>query len=306
MRLRQVVAVVDSSDAGSQVAWRAARLAWSQGAALRLLALLDVPDRHPAARHGPSAPPVQARVALCRLADVIAASTGLHAQVAVGLDGDGDMALHHHLRDASLVVLPGAAAGSRRAGWWRGCLAERVLRATGAPVFLVRRPAGVAHRCALVAAGPDIAGVAPLLRAARWFCRPEALLACHVLDPAIARHLHAADLAPLQVQSWLETAVRRAERALGEQLAQAGMHAGQARVEQGDALGCLLREQQRRGASLLVVGKPRRGHWADLLRPALGRRLAERTACDMLWLPWPEPSVHAARQRLGWLDAAAP
>lgn len=305
MRLRQVVAVVDSSDAGSHAAWRAARLAWSQGARLRLLALLDVPDRHPAARHGPSAPPVQARVALCRLADAIDASMGVRAEVVVGLEGDGDAALRRHLHGASVVVLPGAAALPHRAGWWRGGLAERVLRETGAPVFLVRRPAGVAHRCAVVAAGPDIAGVAPLLSAARWFCRPEALLACHVLDPAISRHLHAADLAPLQVQSWLETAARRAERALGEQLAQAGLHAGQAQVVQGDALACLLRAQQRHGASLLVVGKPRRGHWADLLRPALGRRLAERTACDMLWLPWPEPSVHAARQRLGWLDAAA-
>lgn len=304
MQLRQIVAVVDASAAGVQAGWRAARLAWAHGATLSLVAPMALPDRHPVSRHGPSAPPVRMREALSDLAGTMAAAIGIRPAVAVDLEGEGGALLQRQVRTASLVVVPASAGPAGATAWWHGSLAERLLREAGAPVLLVRRPAGTAHRSALVATGPDEAG--PLLRAAGWLCRPDAVLACHVLDPAIQRHLHAADLPLHTVQSWVETAKRRAELALGQQLVQAGLQAGQALVLQGPALARLLHAQHSRAASLLVVGKPRRSRWADLLRPALARQLAARVACDVLWLPDPLPSAELARQRMRRVDAPVP
>lgn len=305
MQLRHIVAVVDASAASEQAAWRAARLAWAHGATLTLVAPMALPDRHPASRHGPSAPPVRMRAALDDLAGSIAAAIGVQATVAVDVQGEGGALLRRHVQRANLVVVA-ASAPAGVAGWWRGSLAERLLREAGVPVLVVRRPAGTAHRRALVAMGLDADAAGPLLRAAGWFCRPDGVLACHVLDPAIQRHLQAADLPQHTVQAWLETAGLRAQRALGEQLLRAGLQAEQALVLQGRALARLLQAGHNRGASLLVVGKPRRGRWADLLRPSLAQRLATQASCDVLWLPTPAPSAQAARQRLALLDAAAP
>nr|WP_145545529.1 universal stress protein [Variovorax boronicumulans] len=305
MQLRQILAVVDASAAGVQAGWRAARLAWAHGATLSLVAPVALPDRHPASRHGPSAPPVRMRAALADLAGSMAAAIGIRPAVAVDLEGEGGALLRQQVRTASLVVVPASAGPAGAARWWQDNLAERLLREAGVPVLLVRRPAGTAHRCALVATGPDAGAAAPLLHAASWLCRPSAVIACHVLDPTIQRHLHAADLPVATVQSWMETARRRAELALGEQLVQAGLPAGQALVLQGPALARLLHAQHSRAASLLVVGKPRRSRWADLLRPALARQLAARVASDVLWLPTPEPGARAARARLDAAQGAA-
>ncbi|WP_326541896.1 universal stress protein [Pseudorhodoferax sp.] len=304
MQLRQIVAVVDASPAGVQAAWRAARLAWAHGATLSLVAPMALPDRHPASRHGPSAPPVRMRAALADLAGAMVAAIGIQPAVAVDLDAGA--LLQRQLRTADLLVVPAAAARAGTAAWWHGSLAERLLRETGVPVLIVRRPAGTAYRSALVATGLDAEMASPLLRAARRLCRPDGVLACHVLDPAIQHHLHAADLPLSTVQSWMETATRRAELALGQQLVQAGMQAEQALVLQGPALVRLLHAQHSRGPSLVVVGKPRRKPWADLLKPALARQLAARVACDVLWLAAPLPGAQVARQRLGRTDAAPP
>lgn len=301
MGLRHVLAVVDQSPTGIHAAWRAARVAWSQGATLHLLTLLDLPSRHPSARHGATAPPVRARADLEHLAGHIAAAVGLRPQVSVGL-GEGAPALLLRLaRDAGLVVVPGTVAPSG----YRG-LAARIVREAGVPVFLVRRPSGAVHRGALVVAQPRDAALAPLLRAALWFCRADAVLACQVLDPAVERDLQAADMPLPAIQAWLETAANRATLALRAQLAQAGMAAAGARVLRGQALPRLLAEQQRSGATLLVVHKPRRSWWADLLRPVLGQRLADGVDCDVLWMPLPAASAQAARQRLGLLQTGAP
>ncbi|CAN7669026.1 universal stress protein [Pseudorhodoferax sp. LjRoot39] len=305
MQLRQILAVVDASAAGVQAGWRAARLAWAHGATLSLVAPVVLPDRHPASRHGPSAPPVRMREALSDLAGSMAAAIGVRPKVAVDLEGEGGALLHKQARAASLVVLPASAGPAGAPAWWQGNLAERLLREAGVPVLLVRRPAGTAHRSALVATGLDAEAAGPLLHAAGWLCRPDGVMACHVLDPAIQRHLHAADLPVASVQSWMETARRRAELALGRQLAQAGLPAGQALVLQGPALARLLHAQHSRAASLLVVGKPRRSRWADLLRPALARQLAARAASDVLWLPTPEPGARVARARLDGAQGAA-
>ncbi|KQP44630.1 universal stress protein [Pseudorhodoferax sp. Leaf274] len=306
MQLRHIVAVVDSSAASVQAAWRAARLAWAHGAALSLVAPMAVPGRHPSARHGPSAPPVRMRAALADMADTMAAAIGIRPAVAVDLEGEDGAVLRRHAQVADLVVVPAALAPGGPAPWWRGSLAGRLLHEAGVAVLIARRPPGTAHRCALVATGLDAEAAGLLLRAAGWLCQPRAVLACHVLDPAIQRHLHAADLPLPAVQSWLETATRRAELALGEQLVRAGLPAGQAMVLRGPAPARLLQALQSRGASLLVVGKPRRGPWAERWRPSLAQRLAAATRCDVLWLPTPPTSAQAARQRLGWLDAAAP
>ena len=306
MQLRQILAVVDASAAGVQAGWRAARLAWAHGATLSLVAPVALPDRHPASRHGPSAPPVRMRAALSDLAGSMAAAIGVRPKVAVDLEGEGGALLHKQARAASLVVVPASAGPAGATAWWQGNLAERLLREAGVPVLLVRRPAGTAHRSALVATGLDAEAAGPLLHAAGWLCRPDGVLACHVLDPTIQRHLHAADLPLSTVASWMETAARRAELVLGQQLVQAGLQAGQALVLQGPALARLLHAQHSRAASLLVVGKPRRSRWADLLRPALARQLAARVACDVLWLPDPLPSAELARQRMRRVDAPVP
>ena len=74
MVLRQILAVVDFSVPGIHAAWRAARLAWSHGAELRLITLVEPLDSHPASRFGPGAPPVRAHADLSFLAEEIGAA----------------------------------------------------------------------------------------------------------------------------------------------------------------------------------------------------------------------------------------
>lgn len=297
MGLRHVLAIVDHHPSGVHAAWRAARVAWAQGATLHLLTLLDVRVRHPSDRHGITAPPVQARVELERVAAQIAEAMGLHPAITVALADEADEVLRRLAREASLVVLPGTAAVAQRRG-----LAARVLREAGVPVLLTRRPPGAAHRLALVVAPQGDTAIAPLLRAAQWFCRPDAVLACQMLDTAIERDLQSADLSVAAIQAWVETATHRATQALRDKLVQAGLPGAAARVLRGQALARLLAEQRRSGATLMVLPRPRRAWWADLLAPDLSQRLTEGVACDVLWMPVPAATAPAARWRLAALQ----
>lgn len=303
MLLRHVLAVVDFSVPGLHAAWRAARLAWAHDADLRLVALVAASDRRPASRFGPSAPPVRAHSDLSFLAEEIVHTLGVRTAVSVGAGGDAWEALCIQARMADLAVLPDATARLRMNGWWHSGLAEQLLRTTGVPVLVARRPSGVVHRRALVAADPDSKAVPALLQAARWFCGEEGIRACHVMGPEVERHLHAADLPLPAVNAWLETAGARARAALSRQLAQAGLHGAQAVVLHGERIARLTLEQERSGASLLVLDKARQPWWVDLFLRAPARRLADRVRCDVLWVPSPWRSAQSARRRL---DAPRP
>ena len=220
MLLHHVLAVVDFSVPGLHAAWRAARLAWAHDADLRLVALVAASDRRPASRFGPSAPPVRAHSDLSFLAEEIVHTLGVRTAVSVGAGGDAWEALCIQARMADLAVLPDATARLRMNGWWHSGLAEQLLRTTGVPVLVARRPSGVVHRRALVAADPDSKAVPALLQAARWFCGEEGIRACHVMGPEVERHLHAADLPLPAINAWLETAGARARAALSRQLIQ--------------------------------------------------------------------------------------
>jgi len=299
MVLRQILAVVDFSVPGIHAAWRAARLAWSHGAELRLITLVEPLDSHPASRFGPGAPPVRAHADLSFLVEEIGAALGVRTAVSVGAGTDAQEALHRAARAADLVVVPAEAAVPGLRGRLQGAWAERLLRAAGVPVLICRRPSGVPYRHALVAFDPAEQRTAPaLLHMARWFCEEHEISACHVMSTDTERHLHAADLPLPAVQAWLETARVRAQVAVSEQLAHAGLPRARGVVVHGEPVSRLALEQARTEASLLVVGKPRRAWWVDLLRPGLARRLAQRVRCDVLWVPSPGRSAPVARQRL--------
>lgn len=306
MALHRVLAFVDVSPSSRpHAAWRAARLAWAQGAELHLLSRVCLPDGHPSSRHGSSAPPVRARALLADLARQMQQTLGIVPAITVLTDRDPPAWLDRVLQASALVVLDDAGTP---AGCWRGrrlAMAGKVLREVGVPVFIARRAPGAAHRLALAVVGPDTASADVVLQATRWFCAPEAIVACQVLDPGVRRHLLAADLPLPAVQAWTDTARARAEKALALHLVRHDLDAAQARVLAGPPLEGLAAEQQRTGASLMVLGRPRRTRWQDLLRPGLAQRLAQRVRCDLLWLPTPVPTALAARDRLAGLRSSA-
>ena len=297
MRLRQILAVVDFSPNGIHAGWRAARVAWAHTAELCLTTPAQIAGAC-------AAPPVGSRSDLSFFAEEIAATIGIQPKLAASNEEDAIAAILRHARSSDLIVVSGELARHRPLrSWYLGCLAEQILRDTSVPVLITHRPSGVVYRRGMVVIEPQTEGVGCLLKAARWFCEPQGLRACQVLDSATRRHLLAADLPPATVHAQLERDALRATAGIAKQLAQAGMPAVQAKVLHGDPLTELVAEQHRGEASLVVIAKPQRSWWADVLQPALARRLIDRLNCDVLWLPTPIPSRVVARHRLERVNA---
>lgn len=288
MQLRHVLAVVDfSTDAGINAAWKAAHLAWAHGAELCLMACVQVPDRAPASRFGPTAPPARARADLLHLATDIRRALSLCPAVVVGVGAQGEEVLGACARRADLVVVP----DDRK-------LAERLVSGHGATVLRVRLPHSSSHRSAMVIHEPDGASLASLLGAAQWLCKPDGVHALALMDRRRMQQLRTTDQPLSSIHALGQTAHRHALEGLQAQLTRAGLRRDQGSVLPAGCAAGLAKEQVRRAASVIVLGGRRQPPWMAFLWPGLARQLVERVTCDALLLPARMASAKEARWSL--------
>lgn len=292
---RQVLVLTDLSMPGIHAAWRAARIAREQGAALQLAAWAPA---------GTAAGSVDMAVwqrgtrrALRQLAQDIGQALRLPVSLAPGRPGDKAAWLAAARASELVVMAPGAM---QRPAWrpWVRDTASEVLLVARAPVLLVRRPAGLQYRQTIAAISGTEAAV-QLLTHARQVA-PRAAVEVVQVQPLGGR-TRVSDLGLESLAQARRMTQAEAQRMLESSAQQAGLRRSRVQVAQGSPSRHLLDRLRKSGASLLVMGPGRMGLASRL--PGLGtmrRQLWAHWDGDLLCMP-PEiqaRSAPAARQRL--------
>lgn len=202
---------------------------------------------------------------------------------------------------ADLLVLGWPASGPR--DWLRGgALPQRLLRHLPCPLLVVRQAAEQAYRRLLVAVdvAPPTATAATSLRLAEAAAAlaPEAQLELfHAIGTRDEARLRAAEASYRSVLAYRETLYRHAQQHLLRLSDSLGARRNRLMytLGRGDPACQALVQQEYGGAELIVVGKPPRAAWAELLLGSTAARLLGRARCDLLvWPEQPAPQPAAA------------
>jgi nucleotide-binding universal stress UspA family protein len=277
-----VIAFVDPGREAANAAWRAALVARDRGLDLHLIGMLPL-----------HANLVEASRTARLLADEVRARLDLDvsAQAIAGtLDREGVEAA----RRASLVVVPPV-----RSPWpWSfGSHALRMLRRSGRPVLLARRPAQASYRSVLAAVELEL-DACSLIAAAHALSRDPSMKVLHVLDTAHEETLRLADVPVGTIREQRERDAARASRVLTDLIAAAGA-AGDAQpvVSFGPVDRAVVAREFADRADLLVVGKRPRHALVDALLGGATQVLLRKARADVLVLPMP-PRAPAASWQL--------
>lgn len=271
-----VLVLLDGTAAAVNAAWRGALVARDRGLALHLLTLLPVPQ-----------PPAAALAGSEALAAELRQHFGLavSAQVLPGsLPCEGVQAARH----AALLVLP--AAGDRPFGrWLEATRVLRLLRRSGRPLLVVRRPAVASYRGVLVAVALDT-GTERLVAAARLLSRDPRMQVLHVLPTDHEETLRLADVPEPVIQRERGRNADAARELLARRVSAAGADrdGAQAVIAFGHLASRVLERAEAHRTELVVLGKRLRPGWAEWLRSSLVRRLLADGEADLLVLPWGE------------------
>lgn len=276
-----VIAFVDPRPEAANAAWRAALVARDRGLPLHLIGLqplhANLVDASRTARA--LAEEVRGRIDL----DVTARS------VAGTLDREGVEAA----RQASLIVLPPAQPGLFQP--FRSP-ALRMLRRSGRPVLLARRPAQASYRSVMAAVELEL-DACSLIAAAHALSRDPNMKVLHVLDTAHEEALRLADVPVRKIQEQRERDAARARRVLADLIASAGA-ADDAHpvISFGDAEPALVAREFASRSDLLVVGKRPRHALVDTLLGGVAQTLLRKARADVLVLPMPPRAPAASWQ----------
>ena len=278
MHLNTIVAITDFSAAAEHALDRAALVAASHQARLRILYGADTPNPGLADPHA----------RLEQRARQLARRHGI-AVIALAAEADGAGGVARQaLRaaaDADLLVLD-----RRTPSGWRHLLCStvlaRILRASPCPVLVVQRAAQGAYRRTLVAVDFSDASAA-LVRYAGGL-QAEALLELyHAIDTRDEARLRSAE-ASMQALKAYRTQMR--ERAQHRMLPLAtAHHARRNRVAMtigaGDPARQLAVQHEATGADLIAVGHARRPALFEWLTGSVAGRLLGGVDCDVLVFP---------------------
>jgi len=279
--LHHILAVMDLSVPGEHAAWRAARIAQANGAAVHLLQRLDGLDRRPVSRFGPSSPLARSRADLSHLAREIEHALAIKVTHAVCAD-DGPARTREAAAKADLVVMP-RARPMRWSELLQGGRAAQVLRECAVAVLITRLRPSQNYRKVL--AGVDLSEDAQRVLALSARLSPfgsvEALHAMSradedglVPEPAVGRADGLGDKALERARSAVQTLAHRA-----------GVKVSVSAVRGQDSSGPLLQRQGETGANLLALCKTPRAWWADLALGSAAQRALAQAPCDVLWVP---------------------
>lgn len=233
----------------------------------------------------------------------LAHGLGLPLRVLDAAGGDARRALADIAPPPALLVMP-HLRGNPLAECVFGAAAERIFRRVFTPTLVVRQPARAAYERVLVPAKLE-ASAAVLVAAARCLSRNARISVLHVMG---TQEEHTLRLAHAPQQALRAQRARRstaAWEAMNRFIAAAG--AGDravARIVFGYAPARVLEAACASRAQLVVLGKPRRGVFSEMLRDGVSQRLLSDAGADVLLVPLredaraqghPAPAACAAR-----------
>lgn len=224
-----------------------------------------------------------AGTALERTARELAAGFGIDVHTSTVM-GDPLREAVRMSREAELVVI-----GSGRANTLRervlGTQAERLIRLSGTPVLVVKRPANAGYRRVLVPVdlGPD-GGAA--LAAAAALTRDTRIEVFHALRTREEVTMRAADVPEAALRRYRQRAMDRARARVMELIRSVGAARlqGVPSIGVGDASFMVLARAQAMRADLVVIGKRRRGLLADFFLGSVTQRVLANSRADVLVL----------------------
>jgi nucleotide-binding universal stress UspA family protein len=288
-RMSNILVATDLSGPARQAADRAARLARSSGAQLRLVHALDagvVAQLQQLLGLGSAlehALVEQTRNELRSLADELAAERNVVIEPAL-LQG---AVVDEIIRDAQANHADLVVLGARGTGFLRrlllGSTAERLLRKSTLPMLVVKQRAHEAYRRVLVAVDFS-AWSAPLVDLARRVAPRADLVLLSAYGVPFEGKLRYASVPDATIKTYREQARRAAEQQLHALAAGAGLTPGQwaPSLPHADASLAIVRAELEQACDLIVIGKHGRNMVDEMLLGSVTSHVLAESAGDVL------------------------
>jgi nucleotide-binding universal stress UspA family protein len=282
--MQKIVAATDFSLNATHAVRRAALVASSAPATLELLHVL--PERASWMRAlGTSEDEIalleRAEAQLRSVAQLVRATTDVtaHARIARGRRKD---AIENAARGAGLLVVGGARSPMLAVAG----LGHRLIRRTGLPVLIVRKPP--AHRYGRVLVAVDLATAPEKAIAVARVVAPGARVdIVHAYRGAFEGRLQYAGASDAAVERHRHDARRDAVFRLSDLLStqDAAAHVATAHVVHGHPVSEVLEKERQLGAGLVVVSRPARSLLGEIFLPSVTSALLESGTADVLVVP---------------------
>ena len=282
MPIHTILALTDFSIQAEQALDRAALLAVTHQARLRILYASDTP-------------PLQLADPYARLEQRARQLARRHSVQVTAVSGSGQRMADAmaEIDRADLLVVH---HNMHRGPFWRRSTLSRLLQRSPCPVLVVRQPAQAAYAQVLVAV--DFSATSrPQVRYASSFAPGAALDVFHAIDTGTEAWMRRVQADAPTVQAYRREVQAQAQ----DQMFSLSDSFDTRRNRVGTLVGrgCLARhlevQQECVSADLLVVGQPRRAPWAEVLWGSVARKLLGLgLGCDLLLLPHDSPVVARA------------
>lgn len=184
--------------------------------------------------------------------------------------------------DADLLVL-GAHGSSLVRDLIVGSTTERVLRRTGRPLLVVRRPAPRGYRQVLIPVDFSARSL-KAIEVARRLAPKAALVLLHTFEVPFEGRLRHAGVSEQELAALRASAQREGETRMAELIARAGLPAAalHSLVLYGDPSVQILEHERLQGSELIVIGKRSQNSLEDLLLGSVTKHILSQAQSDVL------------------------
>lgn len=184
--------------------------------------------------------------------------------------------------DADLLVL-GAHGSSLVRDLIVGSTTERVLRRTGRPLLVVRRPAPRGYRQVLIPVDFSARSL-KAIEVARRLAPKAALVLLHTFEVPFEGRLRHAGVSEQELAALRASAQREGETRMAELIARAGLPAAalHSLVLYGDPSVQILEHERLQGSELIVIGKRGQNSLEDLLLGSVTKQILSQAQSDVL------------------------
>lgn len=184
--------------------------------------------------------------------------------------------------DADLLVL-GAHGSSLVRDLIVGSTTERVLRRTGRPLLVVRRPAPRGYRQVLIPVDFSARSL-KAIEVARRLAPKAALVLLHTFEVPFEGRLRHAGVSEQELAALRASAQREGETRMAELIARAGLPAAalHSLVLYGDPSVQILEHERLQGSELIVIGKRGQNSLEGLLLGSVTKHILSQAQSDVL------------------------
>ncbi len=184
--------------------------------------------------------------------------------------------------DADLLVL-GAHGSSLVRDLIVGSTTERVLRRTGRPLLVVRRPAPRGYRQVLIPVDFSARSL-KAIEVARRLAPKAALVLLHTFEVPFEGRLRHAGVSEQELAALRASAQHEGETRMAELIARAGLPAAalHSLVLYGDPSVQILEHERLQGSELIVIGKRGQNSLEDLLLGSVTKHILSQAQSDVL------------------------